>query len=245
MDYYNFETPVTSDITLTAVWNDVINPNEPTLTNLKKALDMEIAQTTYPVGTEISHTDLANKDNPWVIKHYGQMPMAVGESIVNTFGAILGLKYAESAARYWSNTASNANYIPNVFTQIFNALPEDEKPFFSEVQSTIYGIHNVFFPTVNNLTFASDEVWQYYGSAEHFLERTSLFGTLSSNPTSGAPSSMIINAERTALNYFSYWSGVAQPTTRNFGQISVSTSTGTNLYAQYCVFVAASQGVES
>lgn len=245
MDYYNFQTSVTNDITLTAVWNDTINPNEPTLVNLKKALDMGKAQEIYPVGTEIEHNDLNAKNNPWVIKHYGQMPMAVGDSIVNTFGAILGLKYVDSAARYWSNTTSNTNYIPNVFAQIFNALPENEKPFFSEVQSTIYGIHQVFFPTIENLTFGSQNAWQYYNSAEHFFERTSLLGILSSSPTSGYPNSTFINAERTALNYFSYWSGITQPTTRSFGQINVSTSTGSLLYAQYCVFVAASQGAES
>ncbi|MCM1323288.1 MAG: hypothetical protein NC218_03810 [Acetobacter sp.] len=238
MDYYNFDTPVTQDLTLTAVWNDIVNPNTPTLVNLKKALDMGIAPKTYPVGTKIPHTDLAGKDNSWVIMDYRTMPVAHDDTSVDTYGVILSLEMVEGRARYWSSTTTHANYALKQFQAIDDALPEEERQFFVPISNAIYGAHFIFFPTQQNLTFGNEDVWAYYNSASEFYPRSRLLSVLSSNPTMAPSFNLSYQvAQWTAINYFAYQSNIVAPTTRTISSMSITTSTGTLLHSKYCVFM--------
>lgn len=234
MDYYNFETPVTNDLTLTAVWNDIVDPKNPTLANLYKAMSLGIAEQHYPVGTEIPHIDTGNKTNPWVVLHYTTIPVPEGGDVVNRQGAILGLKFVDAQSYSWSSTTANSYYIPLECATIFAKLPEEERFFFSTIQHEVLGAVDLFFPTQQNLTSGSSTVWDYYNDKARLFLHAAWLATLSS-ATDAAFSSDRICATATNLSHMVYCSGITAPSTVNFATRAVSTTT--TCYPKYCVFM--------
>lgn len=235
MDYYNFDTLVTSDFTLTAVWNDVVDPNDPTLANLYKALSLGIAEQQYPVATEIPHTDTANKSNPWVIMHYTTMPVAEDNEIVEKYGVILGLKFVDSTVRSWSRTSTNGFYVPTVFQTIFNTFSDEEKSLFAVVQDDYWGENHLFLPTRQNLTLNDAAVWEYYNNRAEFFLRGQYLSKLS-NATAPSFGSDRFCARDNNATTFMYCSGLTPPATRTLFGLTLSAAT-TAGYSKYCVFI--------
>lgn len=99
---YDFATPVTSSIELTAKYDMPYDPSNPTLSGLKAALDAG-DKDAFPVGTEIPDV-YDGKNNPWLVAHYGhgsQAPAGIGKE-----GVYLVRKYVDPSLATWSETST-------------------------------------------------------------------------------------------------------------------------------------------
>lgn len=242
--FYDFSTPVTEDMTLTAVWNDTPNPNEPTFENLRLALLTKEPWKYYPIGTEIPHKDTAGVDNPWVVLHYG-LRNAVGEGgeaaeTTSTFGAIIGLKYCDSTwrgLRYAAAQNANNHIIPMLKNVIEPLIPAAEKEYFRRVDAGILGDQLIWIPTSSNIKYGTEETWEYYNQPAQYYERIRYTSTRSNNPT-GFDAKETGFSYMDALNKVGFINSRTYPTTAGFTSVNLST-TDTGVYPRLCAFVAA------
>lgn len=244
LEFYDFSTPVTEDMTLTAVWNDTPNPNNPTLENLRLALLTGEPWKYYPVGTEIPHTDMNGISNPWVILHYGEMGV-VGEEgqaaeFSTKFGAVIGLKYCDSKVRSW--TYNSAQSLATCIVPLFQntiepAIPANERPYFSWTKTSVMGNRLLWFPLPANLTYGSEEVWDYYNEAAQYFNRIGMLGATPDTSSTFSSSGQFF-AALSSLSKITYVSGRTYPTTSSTATVSLTTSS-TSSYPRYCAFVAA------
>lgn len=251
IQFYNFDTPVMGDMTLTAVWNDMPDPNNPTLENLRLALATGEPQKYYPVGTEIPHTDIGKQSNPWVVLHYGEMPVVpeedgpIGatENVVNKFGAIIGLKYCETTSISFTYTDNNqltgTEVIPRFRDYFEKQIPEEETKYFSWVNHAILRVRKIWTPRYTNLTYGNAAAWDYYNVSSQYYTRIKQTGTIPQYPTN-EPRNQDYTASLEGLNNFRYLSSTSWPTSAGFGTVSDSTfryGGALNTRIRYCAFM--------
>lgn len=87
---FDFSTPITEDTTLNALWTcSDIDPNNPTLQNLKLALGTGNPSAIYPIGTlcpdvyTVSSSSTTNFN--WRVMHYGTATSATGQEITGAY----------------------------------------------------------------------------------------------------------------------------------------------------------------
>lgn len=112
------------------------DPNNPTLSGLKKALAAE-NYNVFPIGTKV--LDSSDAENPWVVAHYGSAKDANNEEVR---GVYLIKKYAlsdslafASAKKSDYSTSTIKDYLTNTY---YPALPEEWKESITEIKIPYY-----------------------------------------------------------------------------------------------------------
>lgn len=246
IQFYDFSTPVHDDITLTAVWNDTPDPLNPTLENLRLALLTEDPRKYYPIGTEIPHTDVSGKSNPWVVMHYGTMNVVGNDGqdadAQPKFGAIVGLKYCDATALNYTYTNNNqlqaTEMLPRFRDYWEKKVTAADLEYFSWVKTDYLGVRKLWMPLVANLTYTNAAVWDYYHEAAQYFNRVQMLGARS-NATTEMPLSNQYFAAHASLKSVRYITARSYPTGLTMTEVVISTSTSPTYFTKYCAFVAA------
>lgn len=164
INYYDWSQPVHSDLTLTAVWDENIDPNNPTWEYLRMAAGKEHPEDWYPLGTELTSSSFLGITQ-WEVVHYGECEIINKETqeVETVRGAYVTTKYQATASGlgngadlmawklWWQNNSKN--------------LPAEIKELAATVNDSEVGGLQMFPLKYENVVpvEANDAtIWPYY-----------------------------------------------------------------------------------
>lgn len=186
MARFDFNTPITKDINLYAMYNCTeINPDNPTFENLQLALATGNPSAYYPIGSGIGDIYMMNgstaREFTWIIVHYGTA--LVNDTGVITPGAYLmsstcleasGTNQVNSfpATSAYSNMQKNGTWYNRTSAAVKAAISNVSVPAATS-QAAAGNISADFFPPsvmniggVSNYTAPTTPIWQYFSGSD-------------------------------------------------------------------------------
>lgn len=144
-EVYDFNTPVTSDITLVASFEKSYDPANPQLSDLKAVLATENPASVYPIGTEIPDT-YNGLDDPLIIAQYLDSTNNANYNGAN--GVILIRKYITTDKKNWGEKKNYAQSNINVYLngEYYNNCSQELKDLISDI-NILYQNGDVIFDT--------------------------------------------------------------------------------------------------
>lgn len=185
MAKFDFNTPITKDINLYAMYNCTeINPDNPTIENLQLALATGNPSAYYPIGSGIAGT-YGGKELAWQIVHYGTALVA-STGVITPGAYLLSAPYLATGqygnvtsiggSAIYTNMNKGGTWYNNTDEAVRKAMVPVEMLTGISSSGAGYTTFDFFMPSCTNLGMTSgvpdtELVWDYFSDSDSQAKR--------------------------------------------------------------------------